>query len=207
MQPSSSSPSSLPPSDLQSSRWRQTLKTVGSHWLTSWVVVLALIVGMHYFVFSAYHVVGSSMVNTLHDGDYLIVSRLGHTAAGIANHDYIPGRGEIVVFHYPKQPTLDFVKRVVALPGERVVVRNCEVTVYNTEHPSGFNPDTNYELSGTCTEGDIDETVPAGNVYVLGDNRTPGGSSDSREWGFLPSQNIIGNAGLRLYPLDKLKIF
>jgi len=111
------------------------------------------------------------------------------------------------VFHYPKQPTLDFVKRVIGLPGDRVVVNNCTVTVYDAQHPQGLNPDAVHKIAGSCTEGNIDETVPPNNVFVLGDNRTSGGSFDSRDWGFLPSYDIIGNVVLRLYPFSTLHIF
>jgi signal peptidase I len=174
----------------------------------SWILIpVAMVLVLHYFVFSAYHVVGTSMIPTLQDSNYLIVSKIDNTAAALTHHDYIPKREQIIVFHYPKQPTLDFVKRVIALPGERVVVSNCAVTVYNSEKPQGFNPDAVHPITGTCTEGDIDETIPRGNVFVLGENRTPGGSSDSREWGLLPSYDIIGNVVLRLYPVSSLRLF
>lgn len=180
------------------------------NWLISWIVIpIGLVLILHYFVFSAFHVVGTSMLPTLHNSDYLIVSEVDRSLAHLQHKDYIPARGQIIIFHYPKQPSLDFVKRVIALPGERVVVANCTVTVYNNAHPNGFNPDQNppHMTNGSCTEDTIDETVPAGNLFVLGDNRTPGGSSDSREWGFLPSYDIIGNAVLRLYPFSDLRLF
>lgn len=178
------------------------------YWIVSWLLVpAAMVLVLHYFVFSAFHVVGTSMLPTLQDSDYLIVSKVQRTGALLAHEDYIPGRGQTIVFHYPKQPDLDFVKRVVALPGERVVVRNCNVTVYNRQSPNGITPDVGHEIYGTCTQGDIDESVPAGNIFVLGNNRTPGGSSDSREWGYLPSHDIIGNVVARLYPFGSVRAF
>jgi len=180
------------------------------NWLISWIIIpIGLVLILHFFVFSAFHVVGTSMLPTLHNSDYLIVSEVDRSLAHLQHKDYIPARGQIIIFHYPKQPSLDFVKRVIALPGERVVVANCTVTVYNNQHPNGFNPDANPQhlTDGSCTEDTIDETVPASNIFVLGDNRTPGGSSDSREWGFLPSYDIIGNAVLRLYPFSDLRLF
>jgi signal peptidase I len=178
----------------------------------SWIIFpVAVVLILHNFVFQAYHVLGTSMVNTLHDTDYLIISKLGYTSALIGrtfgkNDPYLPARGQIIVFHYPKDPTKIFVKRVIGEPGDHVVIKNGTVTIYNQQHPNGFNPDTAYEPSGTQTLIDTDETVPADNLFVMGDNRTPGGSYDSREWGYLPSSYIIGNAVLRLLPLDQVKI-
>jgi len=77
---------------------------------------------------------------------------------------------------------------------------------WNQQHPNGFDPDTKYEPAGTQTLIDTDEVVQPGNLFVMGDNRTPGGSYDSREWGELPSSYIIGNAVLRLLPLDQVRI-
>jgi signal peptidase I len=116
------------------------------------------------------------------------------------NKQYIPARGEIIVFRYPKDPTKVFVKRVIGLPGDRIVIKNGSVTVFNKANPNGFNPDTKYEKSDTTTLIDTDEVVQAGNLFVMGDNRTPSGSYDSREWGELPSSYIIGHAVLRLAP-------
>lgn len=180
--------------------------------ITSWFVFpMAVVIVLHFFVFQAYHVMGSSMSTTLHDADYLIVSKMGYTSALIQrafNKDsaYIPKTGEIIVFHYPRKPSEVFVKRVIGVPGDRVVVKEGKITVYNDQYPDGFDPDTGYETATTATQGNIDETVQKGNVFVVGDNRAPGASFDSREWGQLPSSYIIGNAVLRLLPLDQIKV-
>ncbi len=152
------------------------------------------------------------MLQTLQNRDYLIVSKLDDTIAQVRhavnkNADYLPARGQIIVFHYPVDPAEIFVKRVIALPGDRVVVRNGTVTVYNDARPAGYNPDVAYEPSGTQTLEDTDITVTPGHVFVMGDNRTPGGSFDSRAWGQLPSENIIGNAIMRLLPVAQSKLF
>jgi signal peptidase I len=181
--------------------------------LFSWVIFpIAVVLLLHNFVFQAYHVLGTSMVPTLHETDYLIVSKLGDTSAMvqglIGKHvDYIPSRGQIIVFHYPQDPTKVFVKRVVGLPGDRIVIKSGTVTIFDKASPNGFNPDAKYEPSNTATLIDTDETVQPGNIFVMGDNRTPGGSFDSREWGQLPSSYIIGDAVLRLLPLNDTKVF
>jgi signal peptidase I len=151
------------------------------------------------------------MVPTLHETDYLIISKLGYTKALVErtlgrNSVYVPDRGQIIVFRYPKEPSKVFVKRVIGLPGDRVVIKNGTVTVFNKEKPNGFNPDEDYEKKDTQTLIDTDQVVQDGSVFVIGDNRAAGGSYDSREWGDLPSSYIIGNAVLRLLPLDQVKI-
>jgi signal peptidase I len=201
-------PSQVPESDNGS-----LFERIMSHWFVSWILIpAALIFFLHYYIFSAYHVVGSSMIPTLHDSDYLIISKVDNTIASVTGKNYYPKRGEIIVFHYPKQPDLDFVKRVVGLPGDRITIKNGKVTVYNADNPNGYNPDSTHQINGNYTQGDVNDnpvnlTVPDGNLFVLGDNRAPEGSSDSREWGFLPSKNIVGNVVLRLFPFDTIKTF
>lgn len=175
----------------------------------NWVAAPLLIVFiLHNFVFQAYHVDGSSMAPTLHTSDYMIISKVENSLAKLSGKAYIPRRHQVVVFSYPSDPSLIFIKRVMALPGERVVVKNGTITVYNSEHPEGYSPDDeSFERSAAYTEGDVDEVVPEGSIFVVGDNRLPSGSYDSREWGMLPSQNIIGNSVIRLLPLDGFRFF
>lgn len=177
--------------------------------ILNWIIIPIIIVFvLHNFVFQAFHVVGSSMIPSLKDTDYIIVSKVGKTISGFEHQTYIPHRYDIVVFHYPKDPSLIFVKRVIGLPGERVVVKDNHVTVYNTQNPEGLNPDTNqYKRAAETTLGAVDDTVPQGSIFVLGDNRTPSGSYDSRDWGFLPSSYIVGTASIRLLPLDQFRLF
>jgi len=185
-----------------------TIKTIfwGS---VNWVAAPLLIVFiLHNFVFQAYHVDGSSMAPTLHTADYMIVSKVDNTIAMLTGKDYVPRRHQVVVFAYPKDPSLIFIKRVTAIPGERVVVKDGTITIYNAENPNGFSPDDDsFVRAATFTEGDVDEVVPEGSVFVVGDNRLPSGSFDSREWGMLPSNDIIGNAVIRLLPLDGFRFF
>jgi len=192
----------------QSASIADTMKTI--FWgIINWAVAPLLIVFiLHNFVFQAYHVDGSSMTPTLHTADYMIVSKVENTLARLTGKSYIPRRHQVVVFNYPQDPSLIFIKRVTALAGERVVVKNGTITVYNSEHPEGFSPDDDtFERSATYTEGDVDEVVPEGSIFVVGDNRLPSGSYDSREWGMLPSKDIIGNAVIRLLPLDGFRFF
>ena len=192
----------------QSGNLADTMKTI--FWgFINWVAAPLLIVFiLHNFVFQAYHVDGSSMAPTLATSDYMIVSKVENTLAKLTGKAYIPRRHQVVVFSYPSDPSLIFIKRVTAVPGERVVVKDGKITVYNTENPEGFSPDDgSFERAATYTEGDVDEIVPEGSIFVVGDNRLPSGSFDSREWGMLPSKNIIGNSVIRLLPLDGFRFF
>lgn len=177
--------------------------------ILNWIIIpVAIVFVLHNFVFQAFHVVGSSMIPTLHDADYLIVSKIGKTISGVGHKAYIPNRYQVVVFHYPKDPSLIFVKRVIGLPGEHVVVKDGQVRVYNQANPQGLNPDTQtYQRAADTTQGSFDDIVPADSIFVLGDNRTPSGSFDSRDWGFLPSSYIVGTASVRLLPLDQFRFF
>jgi signal peptidase I len=192
----------------QSATVADTIKTV--FWgFINWVAAPLLIVFiLHNFVFQAYHVDGSSMAPTLATSDYMIVSKVENTIAKLTGKKYIPRRHQVVVFSYPQDPSLVFIKRVTALPGERVVVKDGTITVYNSENPQGFSPDDDsFERAATYTEGDVDEVVPEGSIFVVGDNRLPSGSFDSREWGMLPSKDIIGNSVIRLLPLEGFRFF
>lgn len=178
----------------------------------NWLIVpFAIVLVLHFFVFQAFHVVGHSMIPTLQQSDYLIISKVDASLARLSrvwgkSGNYVPNRGEIIVFRYPGNPQQIFVKRVVGLPGDRVNVKGGKVTVFNSTHPDGLSPDATHQVSDPISLGDVDETVQAGKVFVMGDNRSPGGSFDSRDWGELPSDNIIGKALLRLLPFDKFKV-
>ena len=105
------------------------------------------------------------------------------------------------------------IKRVIAFPGERVVVKDGKLTVYNQEHPEGFNPDESIRKSDQdgpkkYTAGEVDMTVPEDEIFVVGDNREGTHSYDSRYGlGTIPYCRIIGPVLLRLYPFDKIRLF
>jgi signal peptidase I len=164
------------------------------------------------FVFQSYEVDGPSMQTTLQNRDRLIVVKVPRTIARITHHAYIPPRGEIIIFNHPDSSGLgeaekQLIKRVIALPGERVVVKDGQLTVYNQEHPEGFSPDKTMDYGKVITEtiGDVDLTVPPGEVFVCGDNRS--NSLDSRYFGTVPAGNIVGRLGLRVYPFNKAERF
>ncbi len=173
-------------------------------------VTIAIVFIIQNFIFQAFYVSGSSMEPGFHDNDYLIISKIPLTMYDVGRFfgqkEVNIKRGDVLVFRYPKAPETFFIKRAIALPGERVTLKNGVVTIYNTEHPEGMVLNESYIDPQFTTQGDIDEIVEPGMVFVMGDNRSPGGSFDSREWGQLPQSNITGFASLRLLPVNTLKL-
>lgn len=164
------------------------------------------------FVFQSYEVDGPSMQTTLENKDRLIVLKVPRTWARITHRTYIPNRGDIVIFNHPDSGGLgvgdkQLIKRVVGLPGERVVVKDGKLTVYNKEHPDGFSPDATMAYGKVIKEttGEVDLTVPSGEVFVAGDNRA--NSLDSRYFGTVPADYIVGKLGLRIYPFNQSHVF
>lgn len=161
------------------------------------------------YVFRSFSVLGPSMETTFFTGDRLIVNRLPITLTSVQNKAYFPSRGEIIVFKNPHyvsgEPDEYIVKRVIAFPGERVVVANGTMTVYNKDNPEGFNPDKLTEplgKPGSVTAGSVDMTIPDGSVFVAGDHRAGSCSYDSRSGlGAIPTFDIIGPVAFRIWPL------
>lgn len=160
------------------------------------------------FAFSSYVVFGQSMHPTLNDGDRLVVSKLGKTWKAITPGSYKPDRGDIIIFVSPINPSVQYIKRVIGLPGDRVVVKNGGMMVYNEANPQGFDPDIAYKEGLALTQGNVDLTVPDGELFVAGDNRTQGGSLDSRnELGTVPISNVVGTLWVRIFPISEMKVF
>jgi len=142
-----------------------------------YLVVFALFVENNY---KSYKITGPGMYPTLISGETIKTDR----------HFSSVKIGDIVVFNNPQGAGI-LVKRVVALGGEGIAINNNVVTVYKNDNlKNGFDPDTSYLPTGTKTSGNIDITVPRGDVYVLGDNRSD--SVDSRIFGPIPTSSIIG---------------
>ncbi len=168
------------------------------------------------FCFQSYQVDGQSMETTLQNNDRLIVNKFPRTWAKITKREYIPHRGDIIIFD--KQGLFDangnqekqLIKRVIGLPGDRVVIKDSTVFVYNKDHPNGFDPDKqgSYTISQPTTPGESSSngvTVAPGQVFVMGDNRT--NSADSRFFGPIDANAIVGKLQLRVLPLSKAENF
>ncbi len=154
--------------------------------------VLGVAFLIRFFLIQPFYVSGQSMETNFHNNEYIIVDQVSYRLR-------TPKRGDVVVFKYPLNVTFSFIKRVIALPGERITVRSGVVTIYNQANPSGFLlNEAPYLKSTVVTTGDIDTTLQAEEYFVMGDNRP--NSSDSRQWGKLPRHLIVGRVWVILYP-------
>jgi signal peptidase I len=164
------------------------------------------------FVFQSYQVDGPSMETTLQNNNRLIVWKVARSWSRLTGHAYVPNRADIIIFNTNGLPDFgengkQLIKRVIALPGERVVVKNNVLTVYNKQHPNGFRPDATLPYGKVIkdTQGNEDITVPQGFVFVCGDNRDD--SLDSRVFGPVPVSDIVGKLVFRVLPINEAERF
>ncbi len=158
------------------------------------IAVVAVFV-VRTFIAQPFLVSGASMEPTFSNGDYLLVDELTFRFRE-------PARGEVVVFRYPGDDRSFYIKRIIGLPGERVMIRNGTVSV--TKDDAEVVLPEPY-ISQTLTSGDIDVMLGAHEYYVLGDNR--GFSFDSRSWGPLGDDHVVGLVRMRLWPLSSALAF
>ncbi len=188
--------------------WKSAISTI-------LILIAAPIVALSLtaYVFQSYEVDGPSMENTLQNHDRLIVWKWPRTVSRISNKPFIPERGDIVIFvlhgieQFDPTHSKQLIKRVIALPGERIVIRNNVIKVYNKEHPKGFNPDKSgtYTIVPSSEQNYIDMVIPKDKIFVAGDNRP--NSLDSRIFGPVNAQDIIGTLAYRIFPINKVKSF
>ncbi len=202
----------------------------------SFFPVILIVFLLRSFLVEPFKIPSSSMVPTLLVGDFILVNKFTYgIRLPVANRKIVelgsPERGDVMVFRYPEDPSLDYIKRVVGLPGDRVEYRNKRLSINGTPVPTRqiedylskermqfsrryveslgrvehellleedappsmtpsrafpFAANCNYNMSGLAC------TIPPGHYFVMGDNRD--NSSDSRVWGFVPDENIVGKA-------------
>jgi len=161
--------------------WREAVETV----LLTLLIYLAIRTLIQNF-----RIEGVSMEPNLHDGQYLIINKLVY-------YVHLPERGDVVVFHYPKNPKRDFIKRVIGLPGEKVEVREGRLFINDEELEEPYAIHTSQYTWGPQRLGE-------GEYFVLGDNRNS--SSDSHSWGSLSRDAIVGRAWISYWPPKHLGV-
>lgn len=139
---------------------------------------------------------GSSMYPTFQDGNYLIVDQISYRFEE-------PNRGDIIIFRFPKDKKKFFIKRIIGLPNESIKVNGSKVTIINDSHPDGFGLDEPYVKN--LAFNNMVAILGSNEFFVMGDNRSA--SSDSRSWGNVKENLIIGRALLRLLPVKNIGIF
>ena len=167
-----------------------------SIWETIEIVLIAVIAVfvIRTFLVQPFLVNGASMEPNFSSGDYLLIDEITYRFRE-------PGRGEVIVFHYPGNESTYYIKRIIGLPGERLVFKDGKVTVVSKEHPDDFVLDENYLPKGLGTSGS-EVSLKNNEYFVLGDNRSY--SFDSRSWGSLKKSELVGLVRLRLWPVNRV---
>jgi len=182
-----------------------------------WVIVI--IVPLRVFLIQPFFVQGASMEPNFEDKEYLIINELGYKTTDVGFAFGEKGinlftvksfkefqRGDVVVFRYPKNPSVYYIKRVIGLPGEKIEIKDKKVRIYNSQNPEGFVFDESAYLSASEeTSGDQVVQLSGTEYFVLGDNRNY--SSDSRSWGPVPENDVVGKVLLRAWPFGRAKVF
>jgi len=181
---------------LQNTEPKPTFKQEVKEFIRFFIIALAVIIPLRLYVMQPFVVSGASMYPTFKNHDYLIVDKISYIVS-------TPHRGDVVVFQYPNDPSKYFIKRMIGLPGDHIIIKEGKITIYNTEHPDGLKLDETSYIPDPQLDN-IDKIVPADSYYVMGDNRKE--SYDSRGWGVLPKKLLTGRAFLRLYPFNAISV-
>lgn len=183
-------------------------KTLRATWefisdiLLSTVGVIAVVILIRFVVVSPFQVNGGSMLNNLHDGDYIIVDKLSYDFSE-------PERGDVIVLIPPTDTSTYYVKRIIGLPGEKIEFNNGQVLIHTDRYPDGFKLKEPYlsednRLTYLPNHENRVIEIPADHYFVMGDNRN--GSNDSRQWGTLHQRNIEGLARLIVLPIKDAEV-
>lgn len=174
--------------------------------IKTFIVVMLIAFAIRYFVIQPFIVDGDSMLPNFINNEYLIAEKI--------SYDFTtPSRGDVVIFRYPKNTQVIYIKRVIGLPGEVVEIKDGNVYIAESPQVTAKKLSEDYLADNTKTNtysetsGDQPFKVALGEneYFALGDNREH--SSDSREWGVLPRANIIGRVWLTVTPLDRCQLY
>jgi signal peptidase I len=177
-------------------------KSIARDWAESLVVAFVIAMIIRAFILGAYRIPSSSMEDTLLKGDYILATKFNYgltipfTTKKILGAERIPSRGDIIIFTFPVNHDMDFVKRVIGLPGDVIEVKDKKVYIngnrFEIPQEKHTDPFTLTQGPGKVRDFFGPVTVSPGHVFVMGDNRDQ--SYDSRFWGQVPIENIKGKA-------------
>jgi len=183
-------------------------KSVVREYVEAIVVAVLLALFVRTFIVQAFKIPSGSMLPTLQIGDHLLVNKFSYGVRVPALGKTMisrpgPASGDVVVFRFPKNPDLDYIKRVVAVGGESIEVKNKQVLVNGKQVTSPYAHFTSNDMmsaSGGPRDNFGPVTVPVGKIFVMGDNRD--NSYDSRFWGFVDIREVRGKALLIYWSWD-----
>lgn len=161
------------------------------------VVFLSILVMIYLFIMSPQEINGASMEPNFHNGEYILTNKVVYRV-------FTPQRGDVVVFKSPRNKEIDFIKRIIALPNERVQLFNNAIYVNDEKLPEAYLSPDIYIFGGSYLQEDQEIIVPPGTYFVMGDNRLH--SLDSREFGPVAKEDFIGKALLRYWPFSDFAI-
>lgn len=162
------------------------------------VVAFLIVIPIRLFIAQPFFVDGPSMNPTFATNQYLIVDEISYRFKN-------PERGDVIVFKYPKNPKKSFIKRVIGLPGETIEIRADKLLIKNAEYPEGFTIPEPYISTIPTYRENMTQILGTNEYFVMGDNRDQ--SFDSRAWGAVTRNLIIGRPILRLYPFNTIDMF
>lgn len=186
------------------------LKSEIREWTESIIIALILALIIRAFLVQAFKIPSGSMIPTFEIGDRIFVNKLVYGPRIPFTDIRLPAlrepkRGDIIIFVSPETPKKDFVKRLIALEGETVEIRNGNIYINGkmSEGPASIRSNYYFNRGDYGKEGEV-VTVPKGYYYALGDNSA--NSRDSRYWGFVPKKNLIGKAIFVYWPIQRIHI-
>ncbi|MGA2911341.1 MAG: signal peptidase I [Candidatus Levyibacteriota bacterium] len=170
------------------------------------LIAAAIFLVIYAFLFRPFNVDGQSMYPNFHNGEYVITNLIGFEDFKIYHAEFGTLKlGDVVVFIAPPDPTKDYIKRVIGVPGDKIMIKDGSVYLNGKllDESVYLSSDVKTNEGAFLSEGQT-ITVPANEYFVLGDNRPE--SSDSRTWGFVPRDNIVGKSLLVYWPLDRMRL-
>ncbi len=158
------------------------------------VVSLAIFAVVYIFLFQPHQVDGKSMEPNFHNSEYILTDKISYRLS-------TPKRGDVVVFHSPQDANVDFIKRIMGVPGDIISLKDGYFYLNGEMLAEEYINDPGKVAPGRFLREDASVEVPLGQYFVMGDNRLH--SSDSREWGFVTRQGIVGRAFFRYWPMSE----
>lgn len=189
--------------------WSEKIQTKAKEYFLLWfeiaytlLIISIIAFTIRFFVVQPFLVKGESMEPNFKNNEYLIVNEISY------NLGIKPKRGEVIVFKFPRDPKENYIKRIIGLPEEKVRMEDGKIYIVNSKSPNGIELKEDYLPYLNKVDPNVEQewVLNKNEYFVMGDNRLPGGSSDSRSWGPLPRKNIIGKVWFSFWPIEEIKI-